>query len=212
MPAPKLILASSSPQRRRLLEEAGYRFEVVAPHPLAEHGVCSQCGPAELVVELAAAKAIDVASQLRGRASPLPPVEADVVVLACDTVAECGGEILGKPRDEDHARAMLERLRGQRHRVYSGVCVRRLGGPAADGDRQSVRLAVSELLTDRLNDEDLDEYLASGLWRNKAGAFGFQDREGWLHLVSGTEENVIGLPLDETVELLAAEGVLPGAS
>ncbi len=200
---PRLILASGSPQRRRLLSDAGYRFDVAAPREHVECGICSTGGPAALVTELAMSKALDVAAQLKERdelsGSP-------TLVLACDTVAECRGEVLGKPADEAHARAMLERLRGTVHRVYSGICVWQPLGPAASPD---VQLAVSELRMDAISDAALDEYLTSGLWRGKAGAFGYQDRAGWLHLARGSESNVIGLPMELAVPMLAAQGVTP---
>jgi septum formation protein len=201
----RLILASGSPQRRRLLSEAGYRFDVVAPREHVECGICSTGGPAALVTELAMSKALDVAAQLKDRDELAGP---PTIVLACDTVAECRGEVLGKPADEAHARAMLDRLRGTVHRVYSGICVWQPLGPAANPD---VQLAVSELRMDAISDAALDEYLASGLWRDKAGAFGYQDRAGWLHLASGTESNVIGLPMELAVPMLAAQGVSPPA-
>ena len=100
--------------------DAGYAFDVVAPREQVECGICSTGGPAALVTELAMSKAVDVAAQLKDRGDL---AGAPAVILACDTVAECGGEILGKPADEAHARSMLERLRGSVHRVYSGVCV-----------------------------------------------------------------------------------------
>ncbi len=196
-----LILASSSPRRRQLLSEAGYRFEIVPPHESAECGICSTGGPAALVVELAVSKALDVAAQLKDRNE----LDDHTIIIACDTVAECGGEVLGKPRDEDHARSMLERLRGSVHRVYSGLCVWR---PQAEGEggKPEVRLATSELRMDSIGDAELDEYLASGLWQGKAGAFGYQDRAGWLHLTSGSESNVVGLPMELLHEMLAACG------
>jgi septum formation protein len=204
MSQPRLILASGSPQRRQLLEDAGYEFEVLKPQESVECGICSSGGPAALVVELALAKAADVASQAKrdGR------LTGDVVIVACDTVAECGGQVLGKPRDEDHARGMLQQLRGNVHRVYSGVCVWRAGEGAAFS-QPDVRLATSELRMDSLSEEQLDEYLASGLWRGKAGAFGYQDRAGWLHLLSGSESNVIGLPMELLTEMLESAGVRP---
>jgi len=202
MPTHRLILASSSPRRRELLTDAGYRFEIVPPHESAECGICSTGGPATLVVELAVSKAVDVLAQLKSRGQ----LTDEVVIIACDTVAECNGEVLGKPRDEDHARNMLERLRGNVHRVYSGLCVWR---PAADGDagQPDVRLATSELRMDPITDAQLEEYLATGLWEGKAGAFGYQDRGGWIHLTAGSESNVVGLPMELLEERLAALGI-----
>jgi septum formation protein len=202
MPDYHLILASSSPRRQELLAEAGYRFEVVPPHETAECGICSSGGPAALVVELASSKAADVAAQLKHRGA----LSRSCVIIACDTVAECGGEILGKPRDEDHARSMLDLLRGSVHRVYSGVCVWQ---PLADGDagKPDVRLATSQLQMDAISDAELDDYLASGLWQGKAGAFGYQDRAGWLHLTSGSESNVVGMPMELLQEMLDEIGI-----
>lgn len=216
MSVPRLILASSSPQRQRLLAESGYEFEVVPPHESAESGVCSQCGPAELVTDLALRKALAVAEEHSG--DQAKTFDQPIVILACDTVAECGGEILGKPRNEDHARAMLERLRGTVHRCYSGVCVLQLSGNDASSQSDQlatnahpadIQLAVSELRMDEISDDELDDYLASGLWRGKAGAFGLQDRPGWLRLQSGSESNVIGLPMEIVPAMLAAAGVAP---
>jgi septum formation protein len=204
MNSQNFILGSASPQRQRLLRDAGYDFDVVPPNETVECGICSAGGPAALVVELAASKALDVAAQLEARGEPRA---ARRLILTCDTVAECHGEVLGKPRDEAHARSMLQRIRGSVHRVYSGVCVwpPETGG-AAEAD---VRLATSELRMDAITDAQLEDYLASGLWRGKAGAFGFQDRPGWLHLATGSESNVIGLPMELVAEMLQAHGVHP---
>jgi septum formation protein len=187
-----------------LLREAGYEFDVVAPRESVECGICSAGGPAALVVELAASKALDVAAQLEARGEPRAQRR---LILTCDTVAECHGEVLGKPRDEAHALSMLERLRGSVHRVYSGVCV---WPPDADGAAEAdVRLATSELRMDSISNAQLEGYLASGLWRGKAGAFGFQDRPGWLHLTTGSESNIIGLPMELVAEMLRAHGIEP---
>ncbi|MCC6494121.1 MAG: Maf family protein [Pirellulales bacterium] len=206
----RLILASGSPRRQELMREAGYRFQIVVPRDSVESvecGICSTGGPAALVAELAASKAFDAAAQLKARAA----LDEDCIIIACDTVAECRGEILGKPRDEAHARSMLELLRGQAHRVYSGLCVWQPLAPT-EASRPDVRLATSELRMDDIDEERLDEYLASGLWRGKAGAFGYQDRAGWLHLTAGSESNVVGLPMELLHELLAARGLSPAAS
>ncbi|MEO2046184.1 MAG: Maf family protein [Pirellulales bacterium] len=126
---PTLILASGSPQRRQLLTAAGYRFEVIIPHESAECGICSATGPAGLVAELALRKGANVVGQIL--ANEQKTTDHGCLIVACDTVAECRGEILGKPVDEAHARQMLLRLRGNDHRVYSGLCVWLLGAPGA---------------------------------------------------------------------------------
>jgi septum formation protein len=189
---PRLILASGSPQRRQLLTAAGYEYAVVEPSQEAECGLCGTETPPELVARLAYQKAADVAGRLTATS---PPADA---IVACDTVAECGGEILGKPADRRHARAMLERLRGQEHHVYSGLCVWPLGAGSP-----RVQVARTTLRMDPLDDAQIDEYLDSGQWESKAGAFGYQDRAGWLHIVEGSESNVIGLPLELLARMLA---------
>lgn len=185
----RLILASGSPRRRELLRAAGYEFEVIVPDDSAEQcGVCSGTGPAALVAELAARKAADVA-----------PRAGAGILIAADTVAECQGWILGKPSDREHAAQMLRALSGREHRVYSGLCV----WPVPHGE-PIVRVVVTRLRMDRLGDEQIDAYLATRQWEGKAGAFGFQDGLDWVHIVEGSESNVVGLPMEELTALLAA--------
>jgi len=192
----RLLLASGSPQRRRLLTAAGYRFEVVEPDDSAECGICSTGGLAGMVADFALRKAADVARQLKDKNEKRP-----ALLIACDTIAECEGAILGKPRDEEHAHEMLRTLRGQIHRVYSGLCIWPFHASAHDSSPQT-RIDVTELSMDGVSDDKLDDYLASGLWRGKAGAFGYQDRVGWLHILRGSESNVIGLPMELLAEML----------
>jgi len=186
--ASKLILASGSPRRRELLTEAGYDFTVVRPSELAECGVCSGESPPELVARLAYQKAADVATRV-----------GPAIIVACDTVAECHGQILGKPRDEDHARAMLALLSGKRHRVYSGLCVWHV----PTGEPQ-VRVAETTLNMDVLASGQIDEYLSTCAWEGKAGAFGYQDGLTWVHVEQGSRSNVVGLPMELLAEMLSA--------
>lgn len=189
MPPPlDLVLASSSPRRRELLAEAGYRFRIEPPSAGAECGLCSGESPPEFVARLAYQKAADVRPRVEGG-----------LILACDTVAECAGQILGKPRDEQHARQILRLLSGREHRVYSGLCLWRVpdGEPCVEVDRTVLRMQP-------LSPIQIDEYLASGLWEGKAGAFGYQDRLGWLEIIEGSESNVVGLPMELLQRMLAA--------
>ena len=184
-PAP-LILASQSPRRRQLLEQAGYAFEVMPPSDQAECGVCSEETPPELVARLAYQKAADIAQRIE-----------QGTVIGCDTVVECQGWVLGKPRDEHHARQMLQLLRGREHRVYSGLCIWR-----RPGDRTRVAVDITRLIMDRIDDTVLDDYLASHQWEGTAGGFGYQDGLPWIRVVEGSKSNVIGLPLERLGELL----------
>jgi septum formation protein len=139
---------------------------------------------------LARQKAADVAGRIAGEA-------AKQLVLGCDTVAECAGTILGKPADREDAAAMLRLLSGQEHRVLSGVCLWPLSG-----GEPIVRVAVTTLRMDPLSPECLDAYLASDQWQGKAGAFGYQDGIDWVHVIEGSESNVVGLPMELLAEML----------
>ena len=179
LPAP-LILASSSPRRRQLLTSAGYEFDIVPPREEAECGVCSGETPPELVARLAYQKAADVSTRV-----------GPSIILACDTICECQGQVLGKPRDEDHARRMLEMLSGRRHRVFSGLCLWHV----PDGE-PVVRVDETTLRMDPLSRQQIEEIVASGAWEGKAGAFGYQDGLDWVHVEQGSETNVVGLPME----------------
>ena len=197
----QLVLASGSPRRRELLAEAGYEFDVIVPSAAAECGACSNTGPVRLVTELALRKAADVIDRLRVE-SP----ERRGILIAADTVAECQGQILGKPLDEEHARQILGLLSGREHRVYTGVCVWPFPAQADDSAAYQLEVDVTTLRMDPLSEEQLEEYLASGQWRGKAGAFGYQDRLGWVHIVEGSESNVVGLPMERLRQMLARIG------
>jgi septum formation protein len=184
---PRIILASGSPRRKELLAEAGYQFEVIVPSEAAECGVCSAESPPELVARLAYQKAVDVGPRI-----------GSGVILACDTVAECHGQILGKPANEEHARQMLQLLSGEEHRVYSGLCV--WDYPAGEPD---VRIDETRLRMDELSEQQIAEYLASDLWIGKAGAFGYQDGHDWVQVIEGSESNVVGLPMQLLARMLS---------
>lgn len=197
MPPIELILASGSPRRRELLAAAGYAFRVVPPSEAAEDDAAIGESAAGLVARLARQKAADVAGRLTSG-----------LVLACDTVVECAGQILGKPRDEAHARQMLELLCGRQQYVYSGLCLWPLpsGPPCVEVERTTLRML-------RLSAAEIDDYLASGLWQDKAGGFGYQDRLGWLEIVDGSESNIVGLPLERLAAMLGlTEGFRPAGT
>jgi septum formation protein len=177
----RIVLASQSPRRRELLTAAGYEFEILLPSETAECGICSRESTPELVARLAYQKAIDVAPRVSGVAT----------IVACDTVADLFGRVLGKPRDRQHAEEMLRMLSGRRHAVYSGLCVMEV--PTR---RFLVEVAKSELDMQPLSDAEIEQYLDSEAWMGKSGAFGYQDGHPWLQLRSGSAENVVGLPME----------------
>ena len=181
-----LILASTSPRRNHLLTEFGYQFETDPPSDGAECGICSGETPPELVVRLARQKAVDVA------------VRYDfAIILGCDTVAECYGQVLGKPRDREDASRMLKLLRGKEHRVHSGVCLW-----VRPEDQVLLQVDTTTLFMDEVSDQQLENYLDTNKWGGKAGAFGYQDGWDWLHVTKGSETNVVGLPMELLKDML----------
>lgn len=182
-----LILASGSPRRAQLLGSAGYEFSVQVASDEAECGMCSRETAPQLVARYAFRKAAEIARKnTRG------------LVLAADTVASCVGQILGKPRDVEHAEATLRLLSGRGHDVYTGVCIW-----SAAHEKCLVDVVRTELRMKPISEAMLAEYLESMLWEGKAGAFGYQDGNDWLSIVGqGSASNVVGLPMERLAELL----------
>jgi septum formation protein len=173
-PAPPIILASVSPQRRAILEQLGVPFEVVAPEFEESGG-----DP----VELAAGKARSV----DGGECPVLGVDTEVVV---------DGEALGKPADAGAAEAMLERMSGRTHEVVSGLCLRTLAWEELHGE---ATLVTFRPLTAR----DLAQYLSSGEWQDRAGGYAIQGLGASLvERIEGDYLNVVGLPAALLIRLL----------
>lgn len=190
--APRLVLASASPRRRRLLAGLGVAFEARATD--SDETPAPGESPRELVVRLALAKA---------RAAARP----GEIALGADTEVALDGRVLGKPADADDARRMLRRLSGRVHEVWSGVAVVRAerdGEPA----REWTGARLSRVTFRALGDAEIDAYVASGDPFDKAGAYAIQGgAAGFVAAVDGDVDNVVGLPLALVGELLAAAGV-----
>jgi nucleoside triphosphate pyrophosphatase len=181
-PAAPIVLASTSPQRRAILEQLGVPFEVVAPR-YEERG--------DDPVEHAVGKARSV----RG--------VRDQPVLGVDTVVVCDGLVLGKPESPAEAERMLELLGGRTHEVVSGLCLRTLGWEEARTETTRVEFRP-------LTPRDLAAYVASGEWEGRAGGYAIQERGAALvRRIDGDFLNVVGLPAALLVELLAER--FPGA-
>lgn len=199
--SPRLILASASPRRRMLLEEAGYQF-TIEPSSVDEEAVARENDPLRLPAMLADAKAADVAEKHRGEA---------VVVLAADTaVYTSHGEVLGKPADAEDARRMLRALMGTLHRVVTGIALVRCN----DGRRKS-DLVRSDVLMRPLSDEEIEAYIKGGAWQGKAGGYGIQDtpgqdigaRDPFIESITGELTNIVGLPMPQVIDVLEELGV-----
>jgi septum formation protein len=183
---PQLILASASPRRRHLLEEAGFaNFAVVAPRVEEAHDPALT--PSALTLENARRKAAAVAAS-----------HPDAVVLAADTLVYLDGDPLGKPADLDEARAMLIRLSGRWHEVCTGVVIRR-------GARAGELAVVTRVRFRPLDDAVITRYFSLCDPLDKAGAYGIQDGGDLIvERVEGSWSNVVGLPVEELGPLLHA--------
>jgi septum formation protein len=189
----RLILASASPQRRRLLAEAGYDF-LVHPADVDEALIGRGLPVSGAALGIARAKGEAVAW-----------VHPDDVVLAADTIVALGEMILGKAADAAEARGILSRLSGSTHQVITGVVVIN-GRSGARLERQVVSTVEMKPLTG----EEIEAYIASEQWRGKAGAYGIQDSDPFVRRMSGCLTNIVGLPMTTTRKLLGEAGIEPG--
>ena len=184
-----LVLASASPRRLELLRQVGIEPAAVAPAHIDETPKTREL-PAQYARRMAGEKA-----------AAMVPDHANAFVLAADTVVALGRRILPKADDEATARDCLEKLSGRRHRVIGGLTV-----IAPDG-RRADRLVTTVVSFKRLLPREIDAYLASGEWRGKAGGYAIQGRAAaFVPRINGSYANVVGLPLVETVALLAGLG------
>ena len=183
-PAPPLVLASTSPQRRAILEQLGLPFDVVAPS-YEEHDP-----PDADAVEL-------VRDHARGKARSAAAGAGERPVLGVDTAVVLDGRLYGKPADAGEAEAMLEALAGRTHVVVSGLCLLTHAWEEVHHDETRVRFRP-------LTARDLAAYVASGEWEGRAGAYAIQGRGAALvERVEGDYLNVVGLPAALLVRLLA---------
>ena len=175
-PAPPIVLASTSPQRRAILEQLGLPFEVVAPR-------YEERGDDPLLHAVGKAYSVE--------AAPEQPV------LGVDTVVVCDGRVLGKPGSAAEAERMLETLSGRTHEVVSGLCLRTIAWEEARTETTTVEFRP-------LTPRDLAAYVASGEWEGRAGGYAIQERGAALvRRIEGDFLNVVGLPAALLVELLA---------
>jgi septum formation protein len=186
------VLASASPRRLELLRQVGLMPDCIDPADIDETPRRGELPPAH---------AMRLAQE---KVQAVIPRHPGAYVLAADTVVACGQRILPKAEDEASARSCLELLSGRRHRVYGGIAV-----TSPDG-RLATRRVDSQIAFKRLSEAEIGAYLRSGEWQGKAGGYAIQGRAAALiRWVSGSYSNVVGLPLFETVQLLAGLGYRP---
>jgi septum formation protein len=187
------VLASASPRRLELLRQVGLMPDRIDPADIDEIPRRGELPPAH---------AMRLAQE---KAQAVSPRHAGAYILAADTVVACGRRILPKAEDEANARSCLELLSGRRHRVHGGIAL-----VSPDG-RLVSRRVDSQVAFKRLSEAEIGAYLHTGEWQGKAGGYAIQGHAAALiRWVSGSYSNVVGLPLFETVQLLAGRGYRAG--
>ena len=186
-----LILASSSPRRLDLLRQVGIHPDRTLPPDIDETPAKGEL-PRPHAARLASAKADAVAAKLGPESG---------YVLAADTVVACGRRILPKAETEAQARRCLTLLSGRRHRVYGAICVL-----APDG-RRAARVVTTMVEFKRLSEGEIASYLAGSEWQGKAGGYAIQGMAAaFVPAINGSYPNIVGLPVVETLALLAGLG------
>jgi septum formation protein len=188
----RLILASSSPERRAMLERAGYSIDVI-PSGIDEPTGQGFTNARHYVMTVSWLKAAAVAPQVE-----------DGMIIAADTVGWLDGQVVGKPDDLDDARAILTSLSGREHELWTGVVLWR----RPDG-LQMVWQECTRLFFRKLSTQELDAYLATNTWVGRSGAYAIQeDNDPFLRIIEGSLTNVIGLPMESlrrNLELLESD-------
>lgn len=174
----KIILASKSPRRRKMLRELGVKYSLW--HGEADESVDRQYKPHTLVKLLAKRKARAAYNDIKND---------DALIISADTVVALGDRILGKPRDDDHAREMLRSMSGTNHYVYSGIAAIYKGKTVCAYEKTQIKFRT-------LSDKDIERYIKTGEHSDKAGSYGIQEKGGYfVEYIKGDVNNVVGLPV-----------------
>jgi nucleoside triphosphate pyrophosphatase len=192
---PKFVLASGSPRRLALINQAGIEPDALRPMDIDEIPRKGEL-PRACANRLARAKAEAALNTVR-----FDDELKGAYILAADTVVAVGRRIMPKAELLDEAAQCLRLLSGRSHRVHTGICL------VTPKESYRQRLVETRVRFKRLSEDDIEAYLASGEWRGKAGAYAAQGIAGtFIVKIVGSYTNVVGLPLYETVALLAGEG------
>ena len=190
----QLVLASASPRRLALLEQVGVMPVALRPATIDETPAKAEM-PRTLVNRLALAKAEAARKTVRAESDL-----SSAYILAADTVVAVGRRVLSKPETAEDAAASLTQLSARSHRVYTSICL------ITPDDKMRNRLVETKVKFMRLTREDIQAYIATGEWRDKAGGYAIQGfAAAFITGIKGSYTNVVGLPLRETVNLLRGE-------
>ena len=190
----QIILASVSPRRRELLGMLGVQFQI---QPAVGEEILTTTDPAEAVKELSAQKAGEIAEKADG----------DTLVIGADTVVALDGEILGKPGSNEGAFAMIKKLQGRTHSVFTGVTVIDCGGRKRE-TRIRTFAEETKVIVSAMTDQQIWDYVNLGESLDKAGAYGIQGAFGvFVEKIDGDYNNVVGLPVSRLYRELCAIGI-----
>jgi septum formation protein len=188
----RIILASTSPRRKELLQSVGIQFEIVAPS--SDESLLGSENPKVYVLRLASEKALSVSLNLEG----------DFLVIGADTIVVVDNEILGKPSNEEEARAMLSKFSGREHNVLTAFCIAQPKNNVLHSEVVDTKVRVKTL-----EPQEIQGYIKTGEPMDKAGAYGIQGIGAFMiRGISGSYTNVVGLPIVEVLEALNKLGAL----
>ena len=174
-----IILASKSPRRQRLMHEITHEFVVEVSH--IDESSSLNLTPVEAVKDIAKRKGFDISKRHPGD-----------TIISADTIVVIDNQIIGKPKDEEDAKRILNLLSNRTHIVYTAFCL-------IKDDKFYEEIVASEVTFNKLDEKTISDYIASGSPMDKAGAYGYQDNADYkiVKSVKGSISNVIGFPLDE---------------
>lgn len=202
----RLILASGSPRRKELLEQIGAEFEIL---PAKGEEVITSTVPAQVVMELSAQKAEEVAGRYKEELGvenhSASEGEQTVVILGADTVVAYENKILGKPKNEEEAVRMLQMLSGHTHSVFTGVTF--VIEKAGKQEKQSFFVETNVTMYP-MTEQQIQSYVATGEPMDKAGAYGIQGKCAvYIEKIMGDYNNVVGLPIALVYQNLEKSGI-----
>jgi septum formation protein len=181
-----IILASSSPRRKELLAEAGYKFTIVWPDVDESAFDTEGISPCEYAERLALAKARNVAEK-----------HPDSLVIGADTVADFEGRIIGKPADAKEAEEITRMLFSRPHKVITAVAIVQ--------ESRGIEIVESDsttIIPKKLTESQIAEHIKGGSWRGKAGAYAISEQDEFIERIEGSLTNVMGLPMELVQRLL----------
>lgn len=183
----KIILGSKSPRRSEILSQVGIMYDVI---PSRKEEIISKTKPSDIVMELSLQKALDVKEQISSREE-----YKEAIIICADTMVAYKKDVLGKPRDEEDAKKMLQMIQNKKHHVYTGVT---MIGTVNGKERIDTFFSDTEVYMNPMNEMEISDYVATGECTDKAGSYAIQGYGAkFIHKIEGDYYNVMGLPIEK---------------